>query len=244
MKKAICRFISTVLLAVSIMTPVAAETYNDWLGRWYLYSFQDPVLYPDTIFLAGDETEYIGIYSDGTDIIAVFNNECGYLERSVRDCIWEGDTMTCMGSYTLKEGQLIRKLEYNNVVEAIYVYTREKPENLFANFHQMYYPLSSANDVDGTWNISRYGMNRAYVDADDMSMSGIAVFDNGKLTMTWTRDGVDKNAEIQFDSELNNVRLYTVINDSTSYIVTKVSSDTLILNIGLNSTQWVFTRVE
>jgi len=219
-----------------------AEANNEWLGKWYLYSFQDLTLYPNTVFFAGDETEYIEIYTEGSGLVAAFNNEGGYLEQTVRNCVIDGNTMHCMGTYTLENKQLIRKMEYDGKVEAIYVYTHEKPKNRFADFDRSYLPLESVNDIDGTWTISQFGMNRAYADASDMSMSGTAVFDNGKLTMSWSRDGVEKNSVIEFGRELDKGRLYTVVNEKATYTVTRLSENTLLLNIGLNSVQWVFTK--
>ena len=62
MNKAFC-FITAVILSVLLLAVCAtAEVRNDWLGKWYLYSYQNLKLYPYTLFLAGDETEYIDIY--------------------------------------------------------------------------------------------------------------------------------------------------------------------------------------
>ena len=75
-----------------------------------------------------------------------------------------------------------------------------------------------------------------------MGLVGKAVIEDSKMEITWTRNGQAKNFEITFDPELNNGRLYTVVNDSVSYIVSLRNDHTILLNVGLNQAQWVLRK--
>lgn len=249
MKKLAALMLMVVLLT-GLMSTVSHAEEPEILGDWYFYEYQDLDDYPGTVFKADTGTEFAGtdpirftVYSDGENLIAV--DRSGGIPGRAQDCTWENGVLTIGCSrYSLEDGRLVRRLEYDGAVHCILTYARSPQEapQIAGSVTRAYKSILTPADYDGTWELVKYGMNGAFADASDMDLQGSAVIENGKMTIVWTRAGVEKSYEIEFDSDLNEGRLYMIKNGTTSYIVSLLSDHTIILHVGLSQSQWVFRR--
>lgn len=228
--------ILTVILMMTLVSFTACAEEENILGTWYFSTYEDSEAYPGTVFTADGANSYFTVYSDGENLVMVDHRDFG---SGTREATWEDGALTAgYDKFVLEDGKLVRR--YGPVTE---VYTREPQENRIPADKTPYYAKALRPEhYNGTWIITQYGMNNAFINAEDMNLSGKAVIENGKMTLTWTRDGKEKSAEITFDAETNNGRLYTVVNNSTSYIVTLRADNTIMLTVGLYEGQWVMKK--
>ena len=224
------------ILAAGLCGAEEKNKEENILGTWYYASYENTDDYPGTVFAADGAGQYFKVYTDGENLIVVDHTG---LRESTREAVYEDGLLTVgFDKYTLEDGRMVRR--YGPVTE---VYTREEQENRIpADVTNLYAKYLKPEHYDGTWVITQYGMNNAYVDAEDMGLSGKAVIRDRKITVTWTRNGREKSFEMAFDEELNNGRLYTVVDDAVSYIVTLRRDNTILLNVGLNQAQWVMKK--
>ena len=209
---------------------------EDVCSSWYFTSYENSETYPGIVFAADGADQYFKVYTDGENLIAVDHTG---LRESTREASYE-DGVLNIGSakYTLEDGRMVRR--YGTVTE---VYTREPQENRIpADVSKTYANYLKPEHYDGTWIITQYGMNNAYADAETMDLTGKAVIKDRKITVAWTRNGQEKSFEMIFDEELNNGRLYALVNDAVSYIVSMRRDNTILLNVGLNQAQWVMKK--
>lgn len=241
--KRIVAFFLPLMLALSVLAPCAfAEDPADVLGTWYLVGYQDLDNYPNVTFRGNGDDDFFTVYTDGETYILVDDNDSVSKGYEYKDGILRNEKLPGFMDYKLEGDQLILVYADEGVEHAIFTYGRQPLDRQVAMNQRDWISCANVTDFDGEWTITKYGMNGAFVDAAELNMEGKATIENGHMTLTWTRDGVQKNAELTFDEELNQGRLYMILNDSTSYIVTKTDANTLVMNIGLNQVQWVFGK--
>ena len=217
---------------------VAAEkpAAGSILGTWYYSSYENSETYPGIVFLADGGDRCFTVLTGGENL-KVEDRRNG--EAKNRDAKFEDGILTVgYDSFALEDGKLV--LRYGSVTE---VYTREQRERQIPADLTVYYADGLRPEhYNGTWIITQYGMNNAYTDAETMGLAGKAEIRDGKITVTWTRNGQEKSFEQAFDPELNRGRLYTVVNNAVSYIVSMRADHTILLNVGLNQAQWVMKK--
>lgn len=239
MKKIVLMLTAVLCLTLACSAACAAgESTESILGNWYFSTYEDADNYPGTVFTADGADRYFTVYTDGTNLIAVDRGNSG---TNVRDAVLEDGVLTVgFNRYSLEDGKLVLRYKTANITE---VYTREPMDPQLPNdMSRSYANALRPEHYNGTWIITKYGMNNAFTDAESMDLAGKAVIEDGKMKITWTRNGQEKSFEITFDPELNNGRLYTVVNDSVSYIVSLRNDHTILLNVGLNQAQWVLRK--
>ena len=235
MKKAIL-FLTVLLCLVSTAVVSCAEEENI-LGTWYFSTYEETEDYPGIVFTADGDGQYFSVYTDGGHLI-VIDDRFGR-QKDVREAVFENGILTVgFEKFALEHGKLVSC--YGPVRE---VFARQPQEK------QIPYDRSKAyadkllpEHFNGAWTIEKYGMNNAFADMETMNMTGEAVIRDGKITVSWTRDGKDKSFEQTFDQELNDGRLYTVVDDAVSYIVSMLDDHMILLNVGLNQAQWVMRK--
>ncbi len=210
---------------------------NDICAKWYYSTYEDAENYPGIVFIADGNDSYISVYKNADGDYLLENHSDN--NTDVKTAVFEDQTLTAgYEKYMLEDGKLIQR--YGSVTKT---YAR-KPQDrqIPADRTSAYANYLLPEHYNGTWLIKKYGMNNAFADADTMKLSGKAVIDNGKLSMTWSMNNTEKQLEIDFDQELNKGRLYTVVDGMRSYIVSIRSDHTILLNIGLNQAQWVLQK--
>ena len=210
---------------------------EDICSKWYYSTYEDAENYSGITFIADGDENYIAVYrnADGDYLLEKHSDN----NVDVRSAAFEDKTLTAgYEKYTYEGGKLIQR--YGSVTKT---YTREpRDRQIPVDRTGGYADLLLPEHYNGTWLITKYGMDNAFADAAAMNLSGKAVIDNGKLIMTWTRNDTGNQFEIDFDSELNKGRLYTVVDGRLSYIVSMRADHTILLNIGLNQAQWVLRK--
>ena len=248
MKKTVAFMLAVVLLTGLLGTVSLAEN-PEILGKWYFCEYEDLDNYPGRVFRAngvpdgaGGSPVWFAVYTDGENLIAVINR--GGSSEQYSGCTWENGVLTIgFSEYVLENGKLVNRLEYDGAVHAVLTYARNPQETQVAgSVSPIYSGVLTPADFNGAWDIVKYGMNGAFMDAGELNIQGGAVIKDGVMTITWTRDGVEKSFEIVFDPGLNDGRLYTVVDNSISYIVSLLSDHTILLNVGLYQSEWVFRR--
>lgn len=215
-----------------------ADDPADIIGTWYLVEFQDLDYYPGVKFKGNGDDESFIVYKDGNEYIKVENGMTVH-------CSFENGVLD--NHYKLEDNHLIYVIHYDDKDHAIMTYAREPLERKVGyyrlrNGYYSWYNCEKIKEFDGSWVFTLYGENGAFVDVAEMNMEGKAIIDNGHLLINWSHDGIKRSKEIVFDETLNMGRLYTVQNGTISYIVTMVDNNTILLNVGLNEAQWVFSR--
>ena len=244
MKKWLALFLVVSLFAMVLPAALAVESdYAQYLGAWYYVAYEDLDNYPGTVFQADGEIEKIAFYTDGENLIMVEEGRTGTENRAHKCSLEDGVLNAGIYRFMLENGNLVMKYEYDGAVHAKKIFAREPQQKQIASsVSQAYQTFLTVASFDGAYDLVKYGTNDAYVDAEEMNMQGTAVIENGKLTITWVRNGVEKTFEIVFDPELNEGRLYTVINDAVSYIITMRYDGTLLLTVGLAQSQWLLQK--
>ncbi len=203
---------------------------------WYFSTYEDSEDYPGIVFKADGGREYFSVTSGEKMYVIDHRNgsTAGAKEASVED----GVLTVGVEKFTLEDGKLVCR--YGPVTRT---YSREPQERQIPqDMSAMYADSLRPEHYNGTWTIIKYGMNNAFADAETMNIIGKAVIEDGKITVTWTRNGKEKSFERTFDEELNRGCLYTVVDDTVSYIVSLRKDHTILLNIGANQVQWVMRR--
>ena len=203
---------------------------------WYYASYENSELYPGIVFTADGTGEHFSV--TGGEKLFLIDSRNGQRNEATEASV-EGNVLTAgLDRFTLEDGKLVCR--YGPVTET---YTRTPQEQQIPSDQTAAYADKlKPEHYNGTWTIVKYGTRNAFADAETMNMTGKAVIEDKKLTLTWTRDGQEKSFEITFDGELNKGRLYTVVNGSTSYIVSMLADHTVFLNVGLDESQWVMRK--
>ena len=203
---------------------------------WYLSTYENSEENPGIVFKADGADSFFSVYKNQENMIMVDHR---YSDSWTREAAIENNVLTVgFESFEMENGKLVSC--YGPVRK---VYAREPQEK------QIPYDRSKAyadkllpQHYNGAWIITKYGTNNAFADVETMNLSGEAVIEDCRITVSWTRDGKDKSFEQTFDRELNDGRLYTVVDDAVSYIVSMLDDHTILLNVGLNQAQWVMRR--
>ncbi len=228
--------LATVLCMMLAFSVSCAEEDANILGKWYFSAFEDAENYPGAVFTADGADRYFSVYTDGTSLVVIDSRQSG---AHPEDAVLENGILSFgYEKFSLEDGKLVQR--YGSITE---FYTRE-PMNLQLprDASKEYGDALLPEHYNGTWVITKYGMNNAYADAESIGLSGKAVIENGKIALTWTRNGNEKHFELAFSEELNQGRLYTVVDDSVSYIISMRYDHTILLNVGMNQAQWVLRK--
>lgn len=228
--------LATVLCMMLAFSVSCAEEDANILGKWYFSAFEDAENYPGAVFTADGADRYFSVYTDGTSLVVIDSRRSG---ARPEDAVMENGILSFgYEKFSLEDGKLVQR--YGSITE---FYTREPMDlQLPRDISKEYGEALLPEHYNGTWVITKYGMNNAFADAESIGLSGKAVIENGKITLTWTRNGNEKHFELAFSEELNQGRLYTVVDDSVSYIVSMRYDHTILLNVGLNQAQWVLRK--
>ena len=233
MKKTVLFLMIVLCLAAAALTACAEEA--DLLGTWYYVSYETED-YPGVVFTADGGDLYFTLYTDGKKLAMA---DYRYGRETLTEAAFEDGVLTAgFDRFTLENGNLVSRYEGVTEVYSGEPSGRQIPGDKSADYAKALRP----EHYDGTWVITRYGMNNAYAGAETMGLSGKAVIRDGVMTLDWSRNGEDKHFEITFDRELNKGRLYTVVNGVVSYIVSLRADHTILLNVGLNQAQWVMKK--
>ena len=211
---------------------------DQYCYKWYFSTYENSEDYPGITFTANGADEYIAVYADADrKNLIITDNQTGEMvtrEAVVEDGVLKADYL----NYTLEDGKLTERFG-----SSTWFYTREpQAQQIPYDISSIYEEKLKPEDYNGIWVVTKYGQMGAFVDAETMGLSGKAVIEDGRMTLTWTRDGVEKSEETVFDKELNRGRLYTVVNELTSIIVSMREEHTILLQGGLSQTQWVLRK--
>ena len=234
--KKIILFLAAAFCLTWIACACCAEE-AELLGTWYYASYEDSDKYPGIVFTADGEGDYFSVFTDGERLMLIDSRDGR--KNEAREAALEDGVLTAgWEKFTLEDGKLV--LRYGSVTET---FTREPQERQIpADRSGMYAKSLRPEHFNGTWTITKYGTRNAFADAETMNIIGKAVIEDGKITVSWTRNGKEKSFERTFDEELNRGCLYTVVDDTVSYIVSMKADHTLLLTIGLEEVQWVMRR--
>ena len=235
MKKTILFLVAVLCLVWTVSVSGAEKTEETGiLGTWYYASYEDSETYPGVVFTADGDDQYFSVYTDGEKLMMI-DNRNGRRNEAREAAFGDGVLTAGYEEFTAEDGKLVRR--YGSVTET---YTREpQAPQIPQDMTRYYADALQPEHYNGTWTIVKYGTWNAFADAETMNMTGKAVIENGKITITWTRDGQEKTFELTFDEELKDGCLYTVVNGSTSYIISMRDDHTILLNVGLYQSEWV-----
>lgn len=214
------------------------ETDEEYICHdWYFSTYEDSEDYPGIVFTADGADQYFSVYTNGERLILADNRYDN--STPSKEAVFENGILSAgFEEFALENGKLVRR--YGPVTE---VYTRQPQERRIPAEVSYYYAKAlKPEHYNGTWIITQYGVNNAFINAEEMNLSGKAVIEDGKMTLTWTRDGQEKSIERTFDAELNDGRLYTLVNGATSFIVSMLQDHCIMYNAGLNEAQWVMRK--
>lgn len=236
MKKLMSLLIAAVMMTLMIPFASAEDDVSKVLGTWYYVQLQDDA-YPGTTFATNGESDSFTIYTDGENLISVIHQPAGE-DRLVKNCTYQNGVLKADFEYTLDGDMLVASIGGLKLF-----YAREPQERIIRVSISESSARVTPEDFNGVYDVIQYGEHNAFVNADEIGLSGEAEITDGKLVIKWAlNQGEEQKAEISFDSELNLGRLYTVVNESTSYIVSILSDGTLFLNVGLYEAQWILKK--
>ncbi len=250
-KQFVCAAILIGLSAVCALSSAAEE--SSVLGKWYVTSREYPDLYPGVIFQENGALEAVDIYYNGADYLVVEENQPDDAVRAssmeARPAVYQDGMLSYSGhELILKEDGLTETVTTGQT--SVIRYGREPKDKILPNYRSLLQERASgwteytAEDYEGAYVLTMYGMNNAFATAAEMNLTGTGVIRDRHMTIVWVINGVTKSFEIDFNEELNKGRLYTVMDDH-SYVLEKLDEEgRIILNVGMEQSQWIFEKAQ
>lgn len=218
---------------------------DDFCHIWYFASVEDSERYPGTVFMADGPAVYITISRPAEDdsqsssygpntLIVRGSRYVG--SSSVRYAEYVSGTLSVSPDrFTLEDGKLVSRSGTLTETYTLEFPKQQIPFSLSDNFAEALRP----DHFDGTWDVVQCGFENTFADAEALNVSGEAIIRDGRLSMSWIRNGERKSLELTFDPELKNGCLYANPEGLTSYTVSMREDRTILLSIGRDETQWV-----
>ena len=223
---------------------------DDILGMWYSETYLSPLNYPWYVFSGTSLSQTFEFRDDGTMIWTDFySGESVYTWRLEGNVIYTGtysEQEPVLGEgegvafFTAEEGKLVYRLVGSDgILDYEEFFSHEPVSVVFAEKKD---PESMA-DFAGTWRISGFGLDQAFISAEDMGIEGTAEITDNVMVMKWTMNGGEKERTYTFQPELRNGALFYT-DGAQSVNVTLREDGSLLFTVGFGIVLWTFVPME